>query len=130
MSLRDRLVANAGTGTFGMARAYSRSADSLAHEELKARIHRTLLDKVDLQRMEAMSQQQIRDELKSLVEELLASENVVLNDIERKTLVRDIQYEMLGLGPLELLMSDPSVSDILVNSCKQVYVARFGKLEP
>jgi pilus assembly protein CpaF len=129
MSLRDRLVANAGTGTFGMARAYSRSADNLAYEELKARIHRTLLDKIDLQRMEAMSQQQIRDELKNLVEELLASENVVLNDIERKSLVRDIQYEMLGLGPLELLMSDPSVSDILVNSCKQVYVERFGKLE-
>jgi pilus assembly protein CpaF len=129
MSLRDRLVANAGTGTFGMARAYSRSADNLAYEELKARIHRTLLDKIDLQRMEAMSQQQIRDELKNLVEELLASENVVLNDIERKSLVRDIQCEMLGLGPLELLMSDPSVSDILVNSCKQVYVERFGKLE-
>ena len=54
---------------------------------------------------------------------------VVINDAERKTLTRDIQNEMLGFGPLETLLEDPTVSDILVNTYKQVYVERRGKLE-
>ncbi len=64
-----------------------------------------------------------------MVERLLAEENLVLNEVERRNLVRDIQNEMLGLGPLEPLLADPTVSDILVNTHRQVYVERRGKLE-
>lgn len=130
MSLRDRLeTSNSATGTYGFPTQIARGVDNRTYRELKARIHATLMDQIDLQVMDSMSQQQIKDELKNLVEELLRAESVVINDQERKNLVRDIQFEMLGLGPLELLMADPTVSDILVNTCKQVYVERFGKLE-
>ena len=64
-----------------------------------------------------------------MVELLLTEDPAQINDIERRMLVRDIQNEMLGLGPLELLMADPTVSDILVNSYNQIYVERRGKLE-
>lgn len=74
--------------------------------------------------MESMSQDRLRDELKTLVERLLAEESQPINEVERNCMVRDIQHEVLGLGPLEPLMADPSVSDILVNTFRQVYVER------
>src|SRR4029453_11031445 len=64
-----------------------------------------------------------------MVGRLLQEEQAVINDAERVTLIRDIQHEMLGFGPLELLMADPTVSDILVNSYRQIYVERKGRLE-
>jgi len=64
------------------------------------------------------------------VERLLSEESIAINDMERQMLVRDIQHEMLGLGPLEILMADSTISDILVNSHDKVYVERRGKLEP
>jgi pilus assembly protein CpaF len=75
-----------------------------------------------------MSQERLREELSQFVERLLAEENVVVNAAERRTLVRDIQHEMLGLGPLEQLLADPTISDILVNGARQVYVERRGQL--
>ena len=65
-----------------------------------------------------------------MTERLLDEDAEAVNDLERKLLVRDIQHEMLGFGPLELLMADPAVSDILVNRHDQIYVERHGKLEP
>jgi pilus assembly protein CpaF len=130
MSLRDRLdtirneplsVAVAAKGAMGI--------DKKQYAELKTRIHQTLLDRINLEAMEDLPPQRLKDELKNLVERLLEDENVVINDIERRNLVRDIQYEMLGLGPLEPLLADPTISDILVNSYRQVYVERRGKLE-
>ena len=100
-----------------------------AYQDLKSRIHRKLLDRVDLVLMESMAPAQLQDELKVVVERLLAEETIAINDAERKNLVRDIQHEVLGLGPLEPLMADPTVSDILVNTHKKVYVERAGKLE-
>lgn len=134
MSLRDRLEGN-GTADMNENDAIAgtgpgiRSSDNRAYRELKTHIHSILLDRIDLQVMERLSQAQLVDELRNLVEELINEENVVVNDIERKNIVRDIQFEMFGLGPLELLMADPNVSDILVNTYKQVYVERFGRLE-
>jgi pilus assembly protein CpaF len=103
--------------------------DNRAYQELKHRLHLALLDRVDLEGMQRLSQDQIRDEIKTLVARLLEEETVVLNDIERRNLTRDVQYEVLGFGPLEPLLADPTVSDILVNTYKQVYVERHGKLE-
>ena len=123
-SLRERL----GNSTPGPG-AQRGPIDNRAYHQLKARIHETLLDRVDLESMQRLSQDQIRQELRLLVERLLEEEMVVINDAERKTLTRDIQNEMLGFGPLETLLEDPTVSDILVNTHKQVYVERRGKLE-
>jgi pilus assembly protein CpaF len=130
MSLRDRLdtirneplsVAVAAKGVMGI--------DKKQYADLKIHIHQTLLDQINLEAMEDLPPQRLKEELRNLVERLLEDENVVINDIERRNLVRDIQYEMLGLGPLEPLLVDPTISDILVNSYRQVYVERRGKLE-
>jgi pilus assembly protein CpaF len=129
MSLRDRLQATqSGSDSVVMLRPHA-SLSQGNYENLKTSIHQKLLDSVDLSIMERLSSEQLKGEIAGLVERLLAEEGAVINDAERRDLVRDIQHEMLGLGPLEPLLSDPSVSDILVNSATQVYVERRGKLE-
>ncbi len=100
-----------------------------SYQILKSRIHLRLLDRVDLSVMETMAPERLRDELKSLVERLLNEESLAINQAERASLVSDIQHEVLGLGPLEQLLADPTISDILVNSSRSVYVERYGKLE-
>ncbi len=100
-----------------------------AYVKLKNKLHLQILEKVDLASLETMSEPRLRQEIATLVELLLTESPAQINDIERRMLVRDIQNEMLGLGPLELLMADPSVSDILVNSYNQIYVERQGRLE-
>ncbi len=102
---------------------------SEAYKQLKSRLHAQMLEKFDLAALETLPPQTLRQEISSMVERLLQSEQAVINDIERRSLVRDIQHEMLGFGPLELLMADPQVSDILVNSYHQIYVERKGRLE-
>ena len=102
--------------------------DSLAYQQMKSRVHQLLLGRLDLVAVESMPPERLRGELSLLVERLLIEENVVVNATERRNLVRDIQHEMLGLGPLEPLLADPTVSDILVNGSKQVYVERRGQL--
>ncbi len=130
MSLRDRLedIKN-DTAVAPVATPQNGFVEHKSYRELKTRIHRKLLDRVDLAMMETMSPEQLREELKTMVERLLAEETLAINDVERKSLVRDIQHEVLGLGPLEPLMADPTISDILVNTYRQVYVERKGKLE-
>ena len=83
----------------------------------------------DLAALEALAPDVLRHEIAVMVERLLQEEQAVINDAERGSLIRDIQHEMLGFGPLELLMADPTVSDILVNSYRQIYVERKGRLE-
>ena len=102
--------------------------DSLVYQQMKSRVHQLLLGRLDLVAVESMPPERLRGELSLLVERLLIEENFVVNAMERRNLVRDIQHEMLGLGPLEPLLADPTVSDILVNGSKQVYVERRGQL--
>lgn len=128
MSLRERIESSSnGPSTLVFVR--SALPDSRAYQELKVHIHKTLLDRLDLEMMENLSAERLKEELRVMVERLLEEENLIINDMERRSLVRDIQYEMLGLGPLEPLLADPSVSDILVNSARKVYVERRGQLE-
>ena len=100
-----------------------------AYVKLKNKLHLQILEKVDLASLESMSEIRLRQEIATLVELMLTENPAQINDLERRMLVRDIQNEMLGLGPLELLMADPTVSDILVNSYNQIYVERKGRLE-
>ncbi len=100
-----------------------------AYKLLKERMHLKLLDKFDLSVLETLPPDVLRQEISTMVERLLGEDQSPINELERRSLIRDIQHEMLGFGPLELLMADPTVSDILVNSYQQIYVERKGRLE-
>lgn len=128
MSLREQ-IESTESGAAALVAVRTALPDSRAYQDLKVHIHRTLLDRLNLEMMQNLSPERLREELRLMVERLLEEENLVINDIERRSLVRDIQYEMLGLGPLEPLLADPTVSDILVNNSRQVYVERRGQLQ-
>ena len=97
--------------------------------ELKVALHQKLLDLINLPALEQMPRSQVQAEIGEIVQEQLAQQNHALNLIERKRLVEDILDELLGLGPLEPLLKDPSITDILVNTHKTVFVEKFGRLE-
>jgi pilus assembly protein CpaF len=128
MSLRDRLQKENGSAGVVMLRPDA-ALSQANYQRLKTGIHRKLLDSVDLSIMESLPAARLKEEIATLVERLLSEDGAVINESERRGLVRDIQHEMLGFGPLEPLLADPAVSDILVNSHSQVYVERAGKLE-
>ena len=95
---------------------------------LKTRLHRKLIDQLDLARMVG-DEDTLREQVREVVAKLAEQENTLLNHNERDRLVSEVLDETFGLGPLEVLLSDPTISDILVNGPKQVYVERRGKLE-
>ncbi|HJW03744.1 MAG TPA: CpaF family protein [Azospira sp.] len=130
MSLRERLQ-EIGTEPSATPEPERQVAfrDDVGYQQLKSAIHRRLLDRVDLEVMSSLPADRLKDELKGLVERLLLEDGIALNAVERRQIVQDIQNEVLGLGPLEPLLADSSISDILVNTCHQVYVERYGKLE-
>ena len=129
MSLRERL-ANQGPGAgVVMLRPEAGIGHAPGYQALKVGIHQKLLDRVDLAAMESLTEDRLKEEIALLIGRLLSEDAVLVNDAERAMLIRDIQHEMLGLGPLEPLLADPTISDILVNSHSQVYVERRGKLE-
>ncbi|HJW24929.1 MAG TPA: CpaF family protein [Rhodocyclaceae bacterium] len=129
MSIRDRFE-NSGTESSRLAGAEAMSdAARRNYREAKQRIHQTLLDRVDFGRLQELSAEQLGEELKVLIEQLMLESDVALNEQERRNLVRDLRWEMLGLGPLEPLLADPTISDILVNTYRQVYIERAGCLE-
>lgn len=97
--------------------------------ELKMLIHQQLLDTMNLAVLDKMGEEQIRSEVGDLVRELLVENNVPLTLQEQQVLIADILDEVLGLGPIEPLLKDPTVSDILVNCFDTVVVERFGRLE-
>ena len=97
--------------------------------DLKVSIHRALLDKINLAMLEKLPREGIRSEIADIIGELLVERQEALNRAERETLVDDVLDELLGLGPLEPLLQDESVTDILVNGPGTVFVERQGLLE-
>ena len=126
MSLRERLALPDPERPTG---AESHEAPNQAYQELKKLMHQMILDRIDLERLKRLTAEQFKHELALLVQRIIEDERIVLNQHERHHLVLDIQHEMLGFGPLEPLLSDPSISDILVNTASKVWVERHGKLE-
>jgi pilus assembly protein CpaF len=98
-------------------------------ENTKRRIHQRLVDKLDLSRVSDLKGESFRREIRMVVEHLCDTENTYLNRSERDRLVEEVLDETLGLGPLEFLLKDASISDILINGPKNIYVERRGKLE-
>jgi pilus assembly protein CpaF len=96
---------------------------------LKVEIHRQLLERINLSMLDKMPREQINREVSGIVAELLESTGEVLNRTERSALSNEVLDELLGLGPLEPLLKDETINDILVNGCQTVFVERFGVLE-
>lgn len=102
------------------------------YNDLKARVHDRLLDLLDLTLLEGMDEFLLRREIKKVTEKIISEDKLSLpfNLEERDRFTREVQDEVLGLGPIEPFMHDPTVTDVLVNTYRRVYVERFGKLHP
>jgi pilus assembly protein CpaF len=98
-------------------------------QEMKARLHRAIISRMDLTKLNTLPPDRITAEVSRLAEDLLAAENAALSIIERERLVSEVHDELFGLGPLEPLLGDATISDILVNSYANIYIERRGKLE-
>ena len=100
------------------------------YQQVKADLHRKILDRLDLEKLGRTNSETAREEVLALIRSSVNSEAVPLSFAERERLAREILDEIFGLGPLEPLLKDPSISDILVNRFDRVYIERGGKLEP
>jgi len=98
-------------------------------EDVKRRLHSKLVDKLDLTRIGEMEGDTLRREIRLVIEHLCNSEDVMLNRNERERIIEEVLDETFGLGPLEMLLKDPTISDILINGPKHVYVERGGRME-
>jgi pilus assembly protein CpaF len=138
MKLRDRLGMNqkpspdapAATTPRPAAANGRQAAIDRSYQELKLRIHRELLDRIDLDQLGRLDIREATGQLRGVVAQLIDEQAMPLSQRDREQLVDEILHEVHGLGPIEPLMRDPEVSDILVNTSKQVYIERQGKLEP
>src|SRR2546428_12755533 len=97
--------------------------------ELKTRIHGQLIERLDLAKLDALPRELVQQQIRRIVEDMLALDETPLSRKERDDLVVEIEHETFGLGPIEPLMQDPTVSDILVNGAREIYIERRGKLE-
>ena len=124
MALRERLIGNQN-----IPGGASDGTGQHSFQEMKARLHRTLINRMDLTKLSSLSADQVHAEVSRLAEIVLAQEAMPLSASERERLVNDVQHELFGLGPLEPLLKDPTISDILVNSHDTIYIERRGKIE-
>ncbi len=120
-------MANATSGVGAGSRKLTALPDA-AFEEIKERIHNKLVDKLDLNRIGEIEGESLRREVRMVVEHLCDAEETLLNRQERERLIEEVLDQALGLGPLELLLKDTSISDILINGAKSVYIERQGRL--
>jgi pilus assembly protein CpaF len=98
-------------------------------QEMKSRLHRAIINRMDLKKLGQLEAEQLHAEVARLAEDLLHAESTPLSSAERERLVEEVRHELFGLGPLEPLLADPTICDILINSPAQVYVERGGRLE-
>ncbi len=98
-------------------------------QDMKARLHRMLINRMDLTKLGMLEPDQLHEEVARLAGSLLAQEDTPLSAVERERLIHEVRHELFGLGPLEQLLADTTISDILVNSPYNVYIERRGKLE-
>jgi pilus assembly protein CpaF len=125
MALRERLIGNNNNGPGPV----SDGTGQHSFQEMKSRLHRTLINRMDLTKLQTLTPEQVHAEVSRLAEAVLAQEAMPLSVAERDRLVSDVQHELFGLGPLEPLLKDPTISDILVNKHDTIYIERRGKIE-
>jgi pilus assembly protein CpaF len=105
------------------------SERQLYMQQLKVRIHQQLVERLDVQNLRSLPPDTVRSEVRVLIRELCQSEKGLINSVEQERLMDEVMDETFGLGPLETLLKDPMVSDILVNRFDRIYVERKGRLE-
>src|SRR5271168_1105653 len=120
VSWEQRLLKNSGRPKSGLKPEY---------QELKFTLHRKLVDKINLEALATIDNQRMRAEVRQAVISLIDAEPTLLSSIEKQQISDEVLDEVFGLGPLEPLLQDPGISDILVNTYKQVYIERRGLLE-
>src|SRR5882762_4410210 len=120
LTWEQRLLRNTGQ---------SKSALKPEYQELKFTLHRKLLDKINLEALATIDNQRVRTEVRQALISLIDGEPTLLSSLEKQQISEEVLDEVFGLGPLEPLLQDPTISDILVNGHKQVYVERKGLLE-
>src|SRR5215471_19412219 len=111
-----------------MATAAGGGAGNKSFEDLKRHIHGKLVEKLDFSRVKDLASDALRKDIRRVIEHLCDTENPLLNRMERERLIDEILDETLGFGPLEVLLKDLTISDIMVNGPFHVYVERRGKL--
>jgi pilus assembly protein CpaF len=142
MSLKDRLLNNLNENAPPPAepvpalslvkqkREVREAPEAAAFRELKNDIHQHLLQILDVNKLETLDPSQVNARLTATITEWLLEQSRLVSERDRARLISEVQNEILGLGPLEPLLHDDSINDILVNSAKQIYVERSGKLYP
>src|SRR4030095_16231697 len=98
-------------------------------QHLRARLHREVLDRLNLESLQQMDRESATQGIRALITDLMNQETTPLSTAERRVIMDEILNEILGLAPLEPLLADPGINDILVNTFDQIYVERHGKLE-
>ena len=101
-----------------------------AFQQLKTQLHRQMVDAIDLSKAGDMDEASLRSQLRALASHLCSLQSVALSGSDREAMVTEIMNEIYGFGPLQPLMNDPDVSDVLVNGSQNVYIERNGQLEP
>ena len=120
VSWEQRLLKNSGR---------SKALLKPEYQELKFTLHRKLVDKINLEALATIDNQRVRSEVRQALISLIDAEPTLLSSLEKQQICDEVLDEVFGLGPLEPLLQDPTISDILVNTHKQVYVERKGLLE-
>src|SRR5947199_188492 len=120
VSWEQRLLKNSGRQKASLKPEY---------QELKFTLHRKLVDKINLEALATIDNQRVRAEVRQAVISLIDGEPTLLSSLEKQQISEEVLDEVFGLGPLEPLLQDPTISDILVNTHKQVYIERRGLLE-
>src|SRR5689334_1211457 len=110
-------------------RSMQASSPDLILQDLRLRIHRRLIDTLDLSKLSTLEMDRVKLEIRRILEDMVMAEAIPLSRTDRDRVVTDVQHEVFGLGPLETLMKDPEITDILVNTHESVFVERYGKLE-
>jgi pilus assembly protein CpaF len=105
------------------------SSPDLILQDLRLRIHRRLIDTLDLSKLSTLEMDRVKLEIRRILEDMVMAEAIPLSRTDRDRVVTDVQHEVFGLGPLETLMKDGEITDILVNTHASVFVERYGKLE-
>src|SRR6202521_199874 len=120
VSWEQRLLKNAGRQKSNLKPEY---------QELKFTLHRKLVDKINLEALASIDNARVRSEVRQAVIQLIDAEPTLLSSLEKQQISDEVLDEVFGLGPLEPLLQDPTISDILVNTFRQVYIERKGLLE-
>ncbi|MDQ3472701.1 MAG: CpaF family protein [Acidobacteriota bacterium] len=126
MALRERLIKDNG---FSPVIGEDGVSNQQSFQDMKARLHRMLINRMDLTKMRMLEPEQLHEEVARLAASLLSQEETPLSTVEREKLIHEVRHELFGLGPLEQLLADTTISDILVNSPHNIYIERGGKLE-